>query len=319
MGYARTFFCAFAPSVWTSFYITRTRADNLSYNSIIFTTVSSNSYKVLAVNQAFTQAYPFNITQMDTTEGIDRDVANALHSTVAANSLQRLENKACIAEYAQDHLTSRRDLLVVLKEANTTRTPKYFGQFSVSGAYFNWPAQDPPFGWICSGIDSDCRTWIGMANSIASDVTTSAFGQYSGTTLPEMNDGSSLADVWSLKIEGVSRRVEYCLSQQTPEHCKLQFNLYLMLVVMGFHLVKLILMGCLVLCIEETPLITIGDAIADFINKEDDFTYGRSLFSRYDFEKAGKDWPAGEKRWSSKAVSWSDAGSRRHWIWCYMM
>ena len=162
------------------------------------------------MNKAFAHSHPDQVTQVEIAEGVDHDVTVALRSAAASQGLQKLDNMTCIGEYAQDHVSSRRDLLLVLRELNSTETPKCLGQFSVDGAKFDWSAQQVPYKWICSGIDNDCRSWTANLNANASNYLRPGddvwkYEGISDTWRPEMA-------LWNPEIGGVSRTVDYCLS-----------------------------------------------------------------------------------------------------------
>ena len=92
-----------------------------------------------------------------------------------------------------------------------------------------------------------------------------------------------------------------------------------MSIVMVLNLVTLTLMTCLVFGMKGTPLMTVGDAVAEFLDREDGFTKGCSLLTKHDFQKAGKDWPKDLRRWNSERSAWSRAGSVKRWGWCYLL
>ena len=302
----RTLINPSSPLVRSLFHILerRLKPNVYSYNSTIVTTVPSNSYNVLAVNKAFTQAQTLNITQMNIMKDIDHQVVSDLHSAVTQNKLQKLDSQTCMSEYGQEYLTSRSDLVLLLGDDNSTDVPECFGQVSVSGTKF---AEQDPFSSICDGIADDCAFWIQIHHTKDDDFDKlDPLSSYNQTS-------------WTPRTVAIARTLEYCLSRQTPEHCKLQFNLFLMLIVIIFNIFKLASMSFLAFGMKETPLMTIGDSIASFLTCEESLTNYRSLLSRRDFERAGRDWPQTAKRWSSEKIHWGHAASIRRWTWFFIL
>ncbi|KAL0255108.1 hypothetical protein SLS55_009637 [Diplodia seriata] len=76
--------------------------------------------------------------------------------------------------------------------------------------------------------------------------------------------------------------VDYCLSEKLPGQCSLNVTVSLLLVVIVFNLIKLVAIISTISMIRDNPLITIGDAVASFIQEEDVTTRGMCLLSRDD-------------------------------------
>lgn len=57
----------------------------------------------------------------------------------------------------------------------------------------------------------------------------------------------------------------YCLAMKAPQHCKVGFTVGLVMGVIACNLVKIICMGYIVLRLDPRPLVTLGDALASFL------------------------------------------------------
>ncbi|KIK55852.1 hypothetical protein GYMLUDRAFT_174985 [Collybiopsis luxurians FD-317 M1] len=82
--------------------------------------------------------------------------------------------------------------------------------------------------------------------------------------------------------------VDYCISQPVAPQCQLEFNLPLLAIVIGFNIVKVICMAFAAITILDEPLITIGDAIALFMDNPDPYTRDMCLASKNHFRDKSK-------------------------------
>lgn len=106
-----------------------------------------------------------------------------------------------------------------------------------------------------------------------------------------------------------------CYSQPTTEHCKLLFSNSLCWIVTTLNLVK----GILMLFVafggdEEKPLLTVGDAVASFIEEEDVSTDNMCLVPRNRIKK--QNWEKIALPHEAKPRRKFAAASRIRWITC---
>jgi hypothetical protein len=125
------------------------------------------------------------------------------------------------------------------------------------------------------------------------------------------------------------RVVNYCIVEVVEgKNCKLQYSLPIAMIVILSNLVKVI---CMVITLfafkHHAALVTIGDAVASFLEYEDQETLGRCLYSRHEVEA---DWDrkdangdraprlqAKNMRYNPKRRLWLMAASQERWIWTY--
>lgn len=256
------------------------------------------------VNSAFIDAT--SLDSLNISQAL-KDEAVGVHQAARNGSLERMENSPCIRAYSHDALSDRSNLLLIASDGNSTSTPALFSMAEIGDIYDNEQLHCAPdlYPWICSnaGCDDPCQFH-----------------------LPEV-----LADAshWKprLQTNQAEVEVEYCLSQQTPEHCKLQFSVQIVIVVIFINTLKMILMLYVVFGLNEAPMMTIGDAIASFLNEEDPTTQGCCLVSKFDIKVNKVRWQYREGEsdglpataWLPVKVLWARAVSQTLWWACGVM
>ena len=112
--------------------------------------------------------------------------------------------------------------------------------------------------------------------------------------------------------------LRYCLSVPAKEHCKLQFSLTIMIVVIVCNLIKTVCMSTIAWKQDPEPLVTLGDAIASFMDRPDVTTEGNCIAEKARFEKS-KSWDSLSGNWDSKSLLLFRAASSRRWIVCNIL
>lgn len=95
--------------------------------------------------------------------------------------------------------------------------------------------------------------------------------------------------------------VEYCLSQVVQDRCRLQFAVPIMIVVLVCNSAKLLCMIITLWKCGEPTFVTLGDALAGFLEKPDRWTVGMCISNKLEF--LDEKWPdpsALPQRWSLK-------------------
>jgi hypothetical protein len=98
--------------------------------------------------------------------------------------------------------------------------------------------------------------------------------------------------------------IEYCLSERAEEHCKVHWNLSIAALVTVLNVLKAALIFYTAFFTKEQPLMTMGDAVASFLEVEDPTTIGFCLASREDT------WSAGPRQWNGATFRWKDATTK---------
>ncbi|KAI3579703.1 hypothetical protein IWW34DRAFT_693993 [Fusarium oxysporum f. sp. albedinis] len=204
----------------------------------------------------------------------------ALRNTL--DEFERLENHECIAAYGPEFISDRSDVILILDPSTPDRLRNYT---SVAGG-------DPmDYGtshntWICrQGLWSSCGD-MSLTNAKNWSIYAEQPDHYGGETL----------------------QVEYCLSKRTPEHCKLILSIPLLGVVVGCNLFKLVGLALTWLCLENRPLLTLGDAIHSFLEHPDLATNGLSLLSKLPGQPLS--WEARPRMWLPTKHRWAASITR---------
>ena len=290
---------------------------HLLYNSAVFTTLSTREYNAFLVQQGFLTGAPFDSSQFsrsssrigvnDTDDGVSESlnqVENIAHTLQDdQRSLQKLANRDCIMTYAAEFVTSHANVLVVTFDIEEDE--KFLGDSSIHVKMFK--------------NDSVIDVWWS-----ASEGATSIMPWYCGD---ESCDAESIAQEATWELCGYRNLgclgIEYCLSQKVDEHCKLQFSGAIMMAVIVCNLCKMIIMGYIAWKRPSEPLVTVGDAIASFLDEPDLTTMGSCLSGKDQFEEmsssgqAGdrvlRKWGQGTMRCDLGASYWFRAASIRRW------
>lgn len=199
-----------------------------------------------------------------------------------ASSYQKLDHESCITEYGVDYLSSRGNVLVVVD--GRTSDPLL--------GVLDWTYNSPRNSWICG-------------TTLESNMTLETISiDNFDCTVPEALGN----DTWLMGEYEVS----YCLSQKVEDKCRLQFAAPIMVVVLCCNFVKLLAMIITLWKCKEKTFVTLGDALASFLENPDRNTVGMCIATKKDFEAR---WPAREaKRWSpKKQFRFKGVGIRR-WI-----
>lgn len=271
---------------------------HLMYNSAVFSTLSAQEYTVFTVTNDFLTGATFNLSQALTMpDGVyqasynDKD-PRALEKKTANNmranlpGLQRLENKDCIRMYSEQIISTRSNVLLVTSSKNDTTAIMDF-----------WPRQSPNFDrqglyippWPC-----DYPYDTGSPNNKTCDI------------------GKKAAEANSWHMNG--RPIQYCLSQPVEEYCRLQFSTGIMAIVICCNLVKMIVMGYIAWT-RPSNLVTLGDAVASFLDRPDAATQGNCLAGKTRFQKS-KNWDQTAMHWDPAPRYWFHAASKKRWLTC---
>lgn len=234
---------------------------HLIYNSTIFQTLVTNEYAVGAVDESFlwpntTYAVPEElinvgiIWQADDTMRIDTNATareNAFISMLTDSpTWDNLTLLECARIYSQPLLATHRTLVLVTSH-NASITDNPF-EFYYVGAGNN--------GWMCGGDD-----------------------YYSGN---DLNTPTTLCSPSQSTLAKAARQPRspgtpmYCLAQPLREECTLEVSRSIAIGVCVANLIKVIVISVVLLKATDTPMVTLGDAIASFIQVQDASVRGLS-------------------------------------------
>ena len=293
---------------------------HLLYNSVIFSTLCTHQYNVFLVSDDFLLGAPFDMTDLVEINGgaavsygdSSKTLLDTLETTLQnyqknLTALAVLENNACIEAYTAPIISSESDLLVVLNDSDASN--------SFIALLHNVDSQlvhaTPEYA-LClfpgtCNASTNPQNW--STNGFARAAT---FAENYGLFNGEFAFFSDYIDY----IDGTW--VQYCLSQHVEEHCKLQFSLVIMIIVMICNLTKTICMGWIAWKQDPEPLVTLGDAIVSFLDRPDIMTKGCCLKGKSRFE-GSRSWVSLPSKWESKPMRWFRTASERRWLVCVIL
>lgn len=124
-----------------------------------------------------------------------------------------------------------------------------------------------PYPWIC---DDD---WLAKTSSV--DITET-------TCVSSIQNVLRNAHDWHTN----GARVKFCLSEEVSGVCDLRFNLSISIIIIICNALKVLIMCTVLLRSDYRPLVTVGDAVASFVDQPDPTTKSMCLASRDEVKSA---------------------------------
>ena len=265
---------------------------HLFYNSAVFSTLSANDYEVCLISPNLATGKYFNATwDHDSTTNLNMTLTSDLvnlgsdlmRNSENASIWQNMTNSQCLKEYGQEFVSTHGNLLAVSHALNDSNSIKYIDS--------GWPKSDrSAYSWMCN------------------DYPDALYGQNSSQC--RLSDILKVADNWTIG----SDLVDYCLSLRMEENCRLQFSLAILILVIICNFVKAACMTLMVYQHDPEPLVTLGDAIASFLNEPDLATQGICIATKNDFRKSH--WTAAANTWQPRQLRWFKNASLKRWLVC---
>ena len=286
---------------------------HLLYNSAVFSALSTREYDAFLVTSDFFNGAPFNITEA---RGWAEDLPSYWQDKLQSysknqTSFVKLENEKCVDTYTAPIISTHSDLLLVSSDLHATNSllSSLIAEESplIDDAHLEPLVRHVTenstictLGLICN--DAGAVTNPQNLSFITSDVLRQNHNHVDGT------------------FPGLSY-IDSCLSKSVAEHCKLQFSVAIMIVVIICNLIKTVCMTTILWKQDPEPLVTLGDAIASFLDRPDVTTRQNCMADRSRFEtgEPGRYWRLLLSRWDPRRFRWFRAASRRRWILCNML
>ena len=285
------------------------------YNSAVYTSLAANGFVVTVVTNNYFQSGAYSSIAQALSgdfQGPDGNLARVgpidiqLFSDVLARyntSLQRYEDltpSECTKLYNTDFVSNHRNLFLVTKHrSNTTHNNTLLDMIHVRGEGVS------PSSWMCAYNTTGYgriflrRSFSCNPSELTTNVTSGLPWRVKLTTLEEV------------EISG-------CKSEKTAEKCKVQFSLWIMIVVICCNLVKACCMVMTVVRSREPTLVTLGDAVDSFLSIMDPTTRGICYADRQAIKREWScGWGTGSRQWKQTgAKRWWTSVSRTRWITC---
>ncbi|KAF2838244.1 hypothetical protein M501DRAFT_1053069 [Patellaria atrata CBS 101060] len=235
------------------------------------------------------------------------DYIKRLQTKFSTGRLDVLDNENCIKEFSKEFITSRKAVIMVgntKNGINGTGEPWYFQNGSYPGFIDGYSLF---FMDVASVSDS---LWVCYGNRITSDQEMDK----ESCSKAEMNALLAHPEKWA----PATTTVEYCLSEPVEEKCTVQFHIGILSIVIICNLIKAAAMVASVYSfgsLEDSPLLTLGDAVASFMERPDDNTRGICLATKtsidtYQTEVGKEETP---RPYETPVKHWIAAISRKRW------
>jgi hypothetical protein len=240
--------------------------------------------------------------------GFGNDTLLRLMDLYHNNSLERLESRDCRRAYAQDFQSTRNNVILVQDNIShnlewiTTENQSLYNSISNTSQWmFNGFQDNNQIGlshyeWICYQLYSS-RDFITCDQTYYLDkiLQNSTWTPFAGN-------------------------VSYCLSEKVPEDCRVHGSLQVFVIVVALDIAKVLVIAYVVFGIKESPLLTIGDAIASFMSDSDPTTIGMCLVTKPQFDKSKSfPWRPRNQHFIPFRKRWFTAGSKLRWMSCIPM
>ena len=291
---------------------------HLLYNSAVFSSLCTRRYNIFLVSSEFLDGAPFNASSLffvtppgspssplSEVQDYNLDEFNASDGLQDyrknKTSMVRLENKACVEIYTAPIISSNSDLILISNYSQPNSSLLWYDLYQDSQLIIDSNLYSK------SNSETNCSLPI-IRHCDPSGVINNPQDWLIGDTEYEFLVDSPYNET----------RIQYCLSKRVEEHCKLQFSLVVMIVVIICNLMKTICMSTIAWKQDPEPLVTLGDAIASFLDLPDVTTEGNCIAEKTWF-KQGRTWGLHLSRWDPKRLRWFRAASQRRWIICNIL
>ncbi|KAJ0417378.1 hypothetical protein BJY00DRAFT_303509 [Aspergillus carlsbadensis] len=246
---------------------------HLFYNSTVYSTISVNSYDVFVANASFaslefrdvistfTSMYNETFEQLYSTSwALNSPIRSAerMLASAHANNLTRLTPLECITAYATAWQSKYSGVVLISDAFNGSESAVdyVFQQLVPRPA----DSQQDPFGWVC----------------MQADVMSDSARQCQSELDAVKQRANSTGEGWV--VDGY--KVDYCLAEETPQKCTLEYSLALSIVVLVTNGVKIAVILATILSLRANPLLTLGDAVASFLTVPDEGSRGMGLLTK---------------------------------------
>jgi hypothetical protein len=275
------------------------------YNSAIFQSISANNYDYIEVTKNFLLPTAIINSTLDGEFDNEVPVIFEMHAAALNGSLVKFNVADCMAQYASIFVSKARNVLLVTdSSANYT-----YEDDVISFNPGDTLSYQIPYAWICGESfnpgENGYDVWDGSPYRSHRPVCTLETAVASASNWTVGNSGDTIA---------------YCLVQVTPEECSLRFSFPIMLIVIAANIVKLLVIAHILVTHKAPTLVTVGDAVASFLERPDPYTAGRCLATREDILKTRGQWvmqPA--KQYVARKYFWTKATSWKRLITCYIL
>ncbi|KAK4993546.1 hypothetical protein LTR66_005998 [Elasticomyces elasticus] len=311
---------------------------HLLFNSTIYLDLQSNDYTVITASEDFLTGAEWD------TSGLMSVPNGTIHNITAIAAQLRtkfkdesvrsnLSTKDCFEAYSSQYISAFGDVMLI-QDKTIWRPPSQWLSNWTNASYHSWTAGSDaycnesggfPDGWLPYEHWTNCEDEFPFRSS-------PDFYPSNGWRCPSRNVGH--CDVQNkLEVPDPTQwapygsPVKYCLAEKVEEHCRLQFSFTIAIAVIICNLIKAVCMALTLRAQRKPALVTLGDAVASFLEEPDPETEGRCLYSK-DLFQAEWRWVRHHDRdaatidpeqFEPKREYWAKASSKRRWFATYTL
>ena len=213
--------------------------------------------------------------------------------------LVRLENADCIQAYGQSPLIDYANLLLVTNTTNNNSVLNlnYVNDIDVAAI------------WMCSNLTNGASQSCNTSALLADAATWSVYGTLNNNLMGLIYESGCPS--WN---PDEMFHVDYCLAQPTLEACSIGVALNILIVVLVCNAIKaLCLFWTSIRVLDFEPLLTIGDAVASFLEGPDPTTANLGSLEA-DASSKLSEWPLVGEPWKGRNRSGFSSSAPSWWI-----
>lgn len=265
----------------------------------MFSSLEANNYNYIIATEPFlnsTPVYNGTVKDVQVTSGI----ISTMNQKALTGSLVKYEPLDCQNAYSEAFVSKFQNVVLITADKNGTNNV-LGGRLASIRDYNGF--NDIPYTWVCGDgyTKSPWSTYVDYTiyGEECTKSTAANFTQTNG---------------WKL----FGYQISYCMVEEVVEHCSLSFSLPIMITVITANVLKFSVMLLTVWKLRNRPLVTIGDAVASFLEVPDLTTINQCLSSKGDMARG--DWPCyGAKLWTTQRQFWFKAASGTRWLTCNLL
>lgn len=235
---------------------------HLLLNSAVFSTLQTNNYLVTVVTRDFQDFLEDEFNSCTYLDGPYPDVIYSMYAAArdknnTETKLTRLEPSDCIRQYANFVQNQYSNVIAVSDSSTHTYA-------TVLDAYKNYNVTESwdPMRWVCDDrLNGTCNITTALKNIKKIDNTTR----------------------WIIHN---NHKIDYCLASPVTVTCKLKISLTVVAFVVISNTIKLIAIIKTLSTLKDDRFITVGDAMASFLENPDHTTKGGCLAMKIDLERS---------------------------------
>ncbi|KAJ8107251.1 hypothetical protein OPT61_g8998 [Boeremia exigua] len=320
---------------------------HLFFNSVIFTTAQANDYLVTPATEDWMSGAAYDtsgfIDSITNVAEIDK-VFYRLNKTASPGyytidgafkaKYNKLSTEDCFNAYDSQYLPKLGNVYIIQEGSSIWRNPNFWwSQFhsNDSDSNFTWINSSKPKDKFLGDLDRQSgKLFMWNEFGLPPLNSTPEFYQSNGWRCPSHNPvtcnikNPNEVPTNRSQWRPFERPVQYCLAEEVREECSLNFSTSIAAVVIVSNMIKIVCMGLtLYKYRQHLPLVTLGDAIAHFLDNPDPQTKNRCLQTRgvmeaqwnwERFHNAQKDsMGVAPQQYNPQHRRWSAAPSRRRW------